>query len=97
MFGLRFDGFIEVPETGVYIFALDSDDGSRLWIGEDLVVDNDGLHGSERAVGRYALEKGKHPLRIAYFNKTGGSDLAVFYSGPGFEMRTLPAEVLYHR
>ena len=97
LFGLRFDGFIEVPETGVYIFALDSDDGSRLWIGEDLVVDNDGLHGSERAVGRYALEKGKHPLRIAYFNKTGGSDLAVFYSGPGFEMRTLPAEVLYHR
>ncbi len=40
-----FDGWIRIPLDGVYTFYLSSDDGSRLYIGDQLTVDNDGLHG----------------------------------------------------
>jgi signal transduction histidine kinase len=35
--GLRFNGFIEVPQDGLYTFHLASDDGSRLFVGEPSV------------------------------------------------------------
>src|SRR5205814_1116011 len=44
-FAARWTGAIEAPADGTYRFALASDDGSRLFIDEHLVVDNDGLHG----------------------------------------------------
>ncbi|RBL86246.1 hypothetical protein DDE05_11680, partial [Streptomyces cavourensis] len=38
---------IHVPEDGSYAFRLTSDDGSRLLIDDQLVIDHDGLHGAE--------------------------------------------------
>jgi alpha-L-fucosidase len=95
-FALQFKGFISVPETGLYRFSLASDDGSRLYIGEELVVDNDGLHGSIVASGRIILEKGAHPIRVDFFQRTGGMDFEVTYSGPGIENRPIPAHILSH-
>ncbi len=95
-FALQFIGFITIPETGLYRFALVSDDGSRLYIGEELVVDNDGLHGSTEASGRIVLEKGPHPIRVDFFQRTGGSDFGVTFSGPGIEKQPIPAHILSH-
>ena len=85
--GLRLQGTVEVPATDVYRFSLLSDDGARLWIDGELVVDNDGLHSPEGRVGAVALAKGAHQLRVDYFNKTGGSALALSMarSGKAFE------------
>ncbi|MFO0872622.1 MAG: alpha-L-fucosidase [Phycisphaerales bacterium] len=69
---LVFEGVITVPEDGLYDVTLLSDDGSRLWIGGDLVVDNDGLHGPLEKRGSIALQRGDHRLRVAAFNNTGG-------------------------
>ena len=93
-FGLLFDGFIEVPTDGIYKFFLVSDDGSRLWIGDTLVVDNDGLHGAELAEGRIALAAGKHAIRVGYFQRTGGAEIEAGYSGPGLEKQSISEEVL---
>ncbi len=40
-----FEGEFNAPVAGEYIFMLESDDGSRLWLGDRLAVNNDGLHG----------------------------------------------------
>lgn len=96
-FGFRFQGIITIPRSGVYKFGLVSDDGSRLWIGEELIVDNDGLHGSTQVVNRIALQSGAHPIRVEFFQKTGGVDFEVFYSGPGIIKRHIPADVLFHK
>jgi hypothetical protein len=95
-FALRFRGYISVPEDGLYRFAIASDDGSRLYIGKELVVDNDGLHGSVEAEGRIILEKGRHPIRIDYFQRTGGLDFEVTYSGPGIAEQPIPPQILFH-
>jgi len=95
-FAVRYRGFIQVPQDGVYSFRLTSDDGSRLYIGDRLVVDNDGLHGSLARSGAVALAAGAHAITVTYFNKTGDYGLEVSYTGPGIDQRSIPAEVLLH-
>jgi alpha-L-fucosidase len=96
-FGFEYSSFIRVPETGVYTFFTSSDDGSRLYIGDSLVVDNDGLHGMRETRGVAALAAGLHPIRVAFFEKTGGDDLVVSYQGPKIEKQRIPDNVLFIR
>ena len=95
-FGILFKGYISVPEDGLYRFSVVSDDGSRLYIGDELVVDNDGLHGPAEITGQIILEKGTHSIRVDFFQGSGGIDLAVAYQGPGIERQLIPAAILSH-
>jgi len=94
-FGFTYEGYIEIPQSGVYAFYTDSDDGSRLFIGDERIVDNDGLHGLQERQGVIPLEKGYHPIRVIFFEKTGGDDLIVSMKGPGLEKQPIPAEMLF--
>ena len=86
-----------MPQTGVYSFYLESDDGSKLFIGEECVVDNDGLHGSKMESGTIALARGAHPIEVIFFQKMGGVNLEVFYSGDDFEAQDIPPAMLFHK
>lgn len=94
-FGLEYWGFVRVPDDGVYAFFTDSDDGSRLFIGDKMVVDNDGLHGMAEKKGVVALAAGLHPIRVQYFQKGGGRDLKVSFEGPKGEKQPIPGTMLY--
>ena len=54
-----FEGWVEVPATGVYTLHLRSDDGSRLWLSGQPLIDNDGLHGMNGQPISAALKAGK--------------------------------------
>jgi len=95
-FGMCFDGYIKVPQEGVYRFFVTSDDGARLWIGNALLVDNDGLHRATEASAPAALAAGLHPIRLEYFEWTGDEDLDVTYEGPGIQKQAIPPEALFH-
>lgn len=95
-FGLVFKGYIKVKEEGIYTFYCNSDDGSKLWIGETLVVDNDGRHGPEELAGQIGLQKGIHPIRVIFFEADGGEFLEVSYKGPGTGKQVIPIKVLYY-
>ncbi|MGH2647010.1 MAG: PA14 domain-containing protein, partial [Ginsengibacter sp.] len=45
-FGIEYTGFFKPNEAGDYVFRLLSDDGSKLFIDDKLIIDNDGLHGA---------------------------------------------------
>jgi alpha-L-fucosidase len=96
-FAMRFQGYIRAPATGVYRFFVRSDDGSRLWVGETLLVDNDGLHSSRELSAPVALEQGWHPLAVAMFEQSGGFELDVAWSGPGMARQRVPAGALARR
>lgn len=81
--GAVFSGWIDVPVSGYWTLGLTSDDGSRLWIGDDLVVDNDGVHTMRTVRGTRALAAGRHRLRIEYFEATAAAGLILAFSGPG--------------
>jgi alpha-L-fucosidase len=96
-YGMRFSGYIDVPEDGEYKFYTESDDGSMLYIDGFLVVENDGLHGAEESKGgSIVLEKGLHKIVVEYFERMGGEVLHVSYQQPGAEFpRPIPNSVLY--
>ncbi len=96
-FGFRFSGFVQVPQDGVYTFYTASDDGSRLFIGNTMVVNNDGLHPTVEASGTIGLKAGMHAIRVEFFEYAGGEALQVSYQGPGISKQPIPAGALFHK
>jgi hypothetical protein len=94
-YGLRFDGYIDVPTDGNYTFYTNSDDGSNLYIGTTLVVNNDGNHGPRERSGVIGLKAGKHAIRVEFFENGGGEVLTASYAGPGITKQVIPTSVLY--
>jgi len=94
--GLKFTGFIEVPETGIYTFYLNSDDGAVLHIADRLVVDNDGMHSPREKAGQVALQKGAHPFALDYIDGGGGGALELRYSKDGGVAQPVPLNWYKH-
>ena len=66
-FALNYTGRFWIEHPGRYGFALISDDGSKLYIDDKLLLDNDGLHRAGGAGGWLPLEGGIHKIRVSYF------------------------------
>lgn len=89
-FGACFTGVIEIAEAGVHTFFLNSDDGSRILLAGKEVVSYDGLHGpAEEQKGTVELSAGRHPVRVEFFQGSGGKALRVAYAGPNKQRKEL--------
>lgn len=95
-FGFRFTGFINVAQDGEYTFYTKSDDGSQLFIGNQMVVDNDGLHGSTEKSGKIGLKAGLHAISVTFFEKAGSEILNVNIEGPGLGKTIITDSSLYY-
>lgn len=89
-FAFDFFGYIHITTEGTYTFYTKSDDGSQLWIGNQMIVNNDGLHGFVEARGDITLSKGVYPITVKYFERSGGQGLEVRYQGPGISKKLIP-------
>ncbi|WP_159473381.1 alkaline phosphatase family protein [Dyadobacter sp. 3J3] len=94
-FAIRFSGFIQIDTPGKYTFSTQSDDGSKLYIDEKEIVNNDGNHGVQEQTGSAELTAGKHAVRVDYYNNGGGFWLDAFYKGPGITKQLIPADKLF--
>jgi hexosaminidase len=94
-FALEFDGMIYIETKGEYTFSTRSDDGSRLWIGKELVVDNWGFRPLQKRSGRLFLKAGYYPIHVEMAEASGDEILDVLYSGPGLSYRQIPANALF--
>ncbi len=94
-FGFRYDGTLIVPTAGQYTFYLQSDDGSKLWIDNTLVLDHDGAHYAwEKAGLPVTLAAGNHTIRVEFFEETGSESLLVSWQGPGIAKQEISASAL---
>lgn len=94
-FAMQFTGFIDIPADGYYTFYLSSDDGSKLYVGDLNLINNDGLHAIAEASGRIGLKAGKHAFTVNFFEKGGDQVLTLSYDGPGITKQLVPASRLY--
>ena len=88
-----FSGKLAVAKGGEYLFTVFSDDGSRLFIDDRLLIDNDGKHDYEPKSGLVELAAGEHDFRLTYFNNVWGEGLTVFYEGPELRRQPLVSRV----
>jgi len=94
-FSIRWVGYVAAPKSGRYGFATRSDDGSLLWIDDQLVVDNGGSHGAKYKAGAIQLDAGFHKIRLDYFQDGGGRALTLLWTPPGAGESVLPLTYLF--
>jgi len=92
---IRFWTSTYVTRPGSYTFWTRTDDGSSLSVHKGnrwrRVVNNDGLHPARYRSGRISLTRGYHNIRIDFFQNQGHALIQVFWAGPGFGRRLMPA------
>ena len=77
-------GQLRADHSEEYTFAIQSDEGARLWIGGELVIDDWTPHTVHVATGTKLLEAGKwYDIRIEYFDKTGQAEVDFQWSSAG--------------
>jgi len=95
-FCFEFSGLLLIPANSVYTFFTSSDDGSQLWIDDQPVVNNDGLHGFQERQGSIALQQGFHHIRVGYFDRTGGDNLLIMIKNQTMSKQVLPKSWLFY-
>jgi hypothetical protein len=66
-FGVDYYGEFYVSGPGEYQFELQSDDGAKLEIDNQLLIDLDGLHSVLAKMARVSLAAGPHTIHVPYF------------------------------
>jgi len=94
--GAAYEGYVKIPEDGIYNFTARSDDGVLIYVNKELLIDNDGEHGANDARGALPLRKGYHYFKILYFNAGGHGELGVELKKQG-STKALPLEQLLFR
>lgn len=73
-FAARWTRTLEVTERGSYRFTLNSDDGSRLFVDDQLVLNAWYDHGVSRTFSAtLELEAGSHEVRVEYYERRGAA------------------------
>ncbi len=93
-FALKFSGYIRVDQPGRYTFYVTSDDGSRVYLNDSLLINNDRLQGPTEQVGEIDLAAGSHKLVVTYFDNGGGDALRFQWSGPGINKQDVAKDRL---
>jgi len=95
-FAFEFTGYIKIENDGIYNFYLESDDGSKLLIDNEDVIDNGGYHGTVEKEGKAALKKGYHKIQVMYFDAGGGNSLKLSIQSDAGDKKEVSASMLYH-
>ncbi|MFV0522477.1 MAG: family 20 glycosylhydrolase [Mangrovibacterium sp.] len=82
MQGWEFNGYLKIDAKGVYYFQLWSICGSALYIGDNLVIDNDGFSYDNNQSGQIELEPGYYPFKVKYFNMADGENIRLSFKRP---------------
>jgi hypothetical protein len=88
-FGVRWIGRLSVPAQGAFQFFLTSDDGSRLFIDDRLVIDNWGGHSAVTKHASVDLAMGTHELRVDFYDVVGDAIVRLEWSSETFAQRLI--------
>lgn len=97
-FSVRWTGLIRVPTTGNYVFQTVSDDGVRLYLNGNLVVDNWTDHSvTNNTTSTIALTAGTLlPVRLEYYERGGFAVMKLQWQTPGSTgFVSIPASQLF--
>jgi len=95
-FSVRWTGYVKTPAVGgTYTFFTRTDDGTRLWVNNQLVVDRWIDQAPTEASGAIALAADQlYPIRLEYYENGGGAVAALRWQPPGLAKVLIPTEHL---
>src|SRR6185503_7622888 len=96
-FSTRWTGRVEAPVTGTYRFSTVSDDGIRLWVNGQQVINNWTDHSSTtNTSAAIALTAGvRYTITLEYYEKTGSAVAKLQWTYPGQAIQVIPQSRLF--
>lgn len=94
-YAIQYSGWLKITQAGTHRFYTNSDDGSKLYINGQEVVNNDGDHGTIERSGTIELGVGFHQITVDYFNAAGGAWLEVLHKAPTGPKELIKPELLF--
>ena len=92
----RWSGEVQATRTGPYLFSKMSDDGVRLWVNGQKIIDNWTNHSALEDSGAITLEKGaKYTIVMEYYQRDQGATYQLMWTPPGGEKTLIPTTQLY--
>jgi len=96
VFSARWTGQIQPRYSEKYTFYTLSDDGIRLWVNNQLLIDNWTDHGGTENTGTIDLEAGrKYDIKIEYYQGGGGAVAKLLWSSQSQAKEIIPAGCLF--
>ena len=95
-FSARWIGRVEAPSTGTFTFYTQSDDGVRLWVNGQRIINNWTNHGTTENSGTIALTAGqRYDIQMDYYENTGSATARLLWSGPSVAKAVVPSSRLF--
>ncbi|OGB66461.1 MAG: hypothetical protein A2Y94_14295, partial [Caldithrix sp. RBG_13_44_9] len=93
-FSVRWNGVIKAPQSGKYIFTSASDDGTRLYLNDQLLIDDWNDHAVEARTAAITLEKGTiYSLKFEYYEHGGDAVILLGWQLPGEDLEKQAVEI----
>lgn len=94
-FSVRWSGYIVPPESGSYVFLLEADDGVRLWIEDEQILDSWAYQHDARPSRPVEMEAGRpYRIRLDFHQSWGPSSCRLLWQR-GAVREVVPAGVLW--
>ena len=95
-FSVRWTGQVQAQFSQTYTFYTTSDDGVRLWVNGQLIIDNWTDHAPTENSGTIALTAGqRYDIRMEFYENGGGAVAKLSWSGPSTPKAIIPQSQLY--
>ena len=94
---MRWEGLVEARSDELYTFHVTHDDGARLWVNDQLIINNWTDHAAIEDSGTIALQLGqRYSIRLEFFENGGDASATLAWSTPlGIEKQIIPQTQLY--
>jgi hypothetical protein len=95
-FSVRWTGEVQPRYTSTYTFYTVSDDGIRLWVNNQVLINNWTDHAPTQDAGVIPLQAGRlYPIKMEMYESGGGAVAQLFWSSPNGVKEVIPSTQLY--
>jgi PA14 domain/Bacterial Ig domain/CotH kinase protein/Chitobiase/beta-hexosaminidase C-terminal domain/Lamin Tail Domain/Immunoglobulin domain len=95
-FSVRWSGQVRPPTSGTYTFYTMSDDGVRLFVNGQPLVNNWTDHGPTENTGNISLTANQlYTITMEFYENGGGATAQLSWSGPSVAKQIIPVSTLY--
>jgi hypothetical protein len=88
---VKFTGKIFAPTEGMYSFYSPADDGTKLIINGNLIIDDWYDKGGGGSITQIYLTQGSHDITLWYYENGGGANVWLYWARPGYAFEIVPA------
>lgn len=96
LYSVRWTGQIEPQYSETYMFDTISDDGLRLWVNDQLLIDHWKNQSATEYTNSIALQAGtRYDIRLDYLQTNGAAQVHMYWFSPSQPRQLIPTDVLY--